>query len=67
MHGRYIFDCDIKVYLYDGKDKDHLEKIMTLDLNDFERLSREAIDVLEESLKEQDEENGQEFSNDHFS
>ena len=55
VHGRYIFDCDIKVYLYDGKDKDHLEKIMTLDLNDFERLSREAIDVLEESLEGQAE------------
>ena len=55
VHGRYIFDCDIKVYLYDGKDKDHLEKIMTLDLNDFERLSREALGVLEESLEGQAE------------
>ena len=50
IHGRYIYDGNLDVYLYDGKDNNHLEYLMKLDLNEFEQLSLDCLNVLEEYL-----------------
>lgn len=51
IHGRYIYDGNLDVYLYDGKDNNHLEYLMKLDLNEFEQLSLDCLNVLENYLR----------------